>query len=69
MSKTDGSQPAFPAGRKMHEFCGVTLRQWYAGMAMQGIIAAPNGPAGDWEKCAGQAFRAADAMLEAENEG
>ena len=41
MTTNDDSGPAFPqrdiTGRELHP--GMTLRQWYAGLAMQGLLA------------------------------
>ena len=54
---------AFPTGAAMNR--GMTLRDWYAGMAMQGLIAAPiskfnhTGSSGLTE----DAFKFADAMI------
>ena len=44
---------------------GMTMRQWYAGMAMQGMLACSDTPAG-WSETqmAEFAFRYADAMVE-----
>lgn len=48
---SDGSSETWP---------GMTLRQWYAGMAMQGLVVSA-----DWSTTtiAEEAFRLADAML------
>ena len=43
---------------------GMTLRQWYAGMALQGLVTR-NGATG-FENLAAWAFQQADAMLEYE---
>ena len=41
-AKPDGG-PAFPCHDRHHQLCyqGMTLRQWYAGMALQGILSNP----------------------------
>ena len=44
----------------------MTLRQWYAGLAMQGFIA--NGSIAFYEEIADEAVVLADAMLKAEAE-
>jgi hypothetical protein len=66
--KRIGRSPAFPlamsANNKPHD--GMTLRQWYAGLAMQGLLAATAGdPAKEYtpEGCASAARRYADALL------
>ena len=41
MPKNDGG-PAFPVtDRSRSHYPGMSLRQWYAGMALQGLIAVP----------------------------
>lgn len=59
------------------EVRGMSLRDWFAGMAIQGLLANPGGPiqesvmdGGNWGNCtpmqvAQQAYGVADAMLEA----
>ncbi len=42
---------------------GMTLREWFAGLAMQGIIAANPDFLGSPEQIAESAFRVADEML------
>ncbi len=44
---------------------GMTLRDYFAGQALIGIITHPYGSAGQWTDAAEQAYAAADAMLEA----
>lgn len=63
----DTSGPAFPcteANGLNNGLPGMTLRQWYAGLAMQGIFA--YGPGEYWtnERIATEAFAMADAMIE-----
>lgn len=66
MSKNTGG-PAFPAMR--YEFGGeddgMTLRDWFAGMAMQGALAgcATRGEVVDWKELAGLSYDIADAMI------
>jgi len=73
--KTDGG-PAFPSGEyvegrredgtpvKLARYPGMTLRQWYAGMAMQGYLASGDKQAFNTaEVTAEWAFDQADAML------
>lgn len=81
--------PAFPipnaemaiAGQTVKETQGMTLRQWYAGLAMQGLLASESDPSpcNDQdnpepeqkkyaESLAEAAFRLADAMLSASTE-
>ena len=44
---------------------GMTLRDYFAGQALIGIITHPDGFAGKWKKAAEHAYEAADAMIEA----
>lgn len=76
MSKEDGGS-AFP--RAPFEYCdqgtglewgmkeqrGMTLRDWFAGMALQGLIACPETSSGTNADFAEWAFSQADAVLEA----
>lgn len=59
--------PAFPpnAGwRDSDPACrGMSLREWYAGMALMGILANPNRIGGSAEEVANSADYYADAML------
>ena len=79
--KNDGG-PAFPIRFRYeksdgsivtHEADGMSLRQWYAGMALQGLLAESAHPqsAGSWKQAgsfAANAFELADAMIAAEKE-
>jgi len=62
----DGNQPAFPVvANYVHEaFSGMTLRQWYAGLAMQGLLASESGVDMTYAGIQDAAFRQADAMLD-----
>ncbi len=70
MTKNDGG-PAFP--RRIEnswghlDHAGMTLRQWYAGMALQGLLANDIGDCrpGDTSH---EAFLYADAMIAADQE-
>ena len=59
----------FPDDKNANEEQGMTLRDWFAGQAMQGLIASPRGPANggtvtdSW--VAENAYIVADAMLKA----
>lgn len=66
MAKETGG-PAFPRAGKEWEpsESGMTLRDWFAGMALQGLMANPNTEARSYKQCAQDAYVAADAMLEA----
>ena len=44
---------------------GMTLRDYFAAAAMQGMLASPDGGPSDWQKVADAAYYAADAMLAA----
>ena len=72
MNKTGG--PAFPFSAQIRymndpgharsmDFCGMTLRDWMAGMALQGIRASQNGQLYPKELVAKLAYADADAML------
>ncbi len=61
--------PAFPATRYWNEKelgyrysseCGMSLRDWFAGMALQGIMASTY----VWTDIAKEAYKQADAMLQ-----
>ena len=39
-----GNEQAFPMHERDDALKGMTLRQYYAGMAMQGLLANPSGP-------------------------
>ena len=63
---TNHGGPAFPIGT---EFLGMTLRDYFAGKAMQGMISA-NGDSNGYleyeeETVAANAYKLADAMLKA----
>ena len=47
----------------------LTKREWFAGMALQGIIMHPQGKAGNWEEAAKDAFLAANAMIAESKKG
>jgi hypothetical protein len=51
---------AFPT---THYGAGMTLRDYFAGQALVGIFANPNGTAGSWQVAAKHAYLSADAML------
>jgi hypothetical protein len=44
---------------------GMTLRDYFAAAAMQGILSSPDGGPNDWQRMADAAYYAADAMLAA----
>ena len=51
---------------------GMTLRDYFAAAALQGILSSPDGGPDDWQRVADAAYYAADAMLaarEAKEEG
>ncbi len=67
--KPDGG-PAFPVNpihfAEAPALSGLTVRQWYAGKALQGQLAAPNLRDNSREGIAREAFKYADAMIEAD---
>jgi hypothetical protein len=69
MSNTN--QPAFPQAGGLAQVTsnlnvqGMTLRDYFAAKAMQGIILHPQGPAGLWDEAAQESYKMADAMLKA----
>lgn len=66
-----GSEPAFPRACfesdhfKDEGADGISTRLYVAAAAMPGLLAHPNGPAGDWGKCAKDALAVADALIAA----
>jgi len=64
MSK-DTSWPAFPNAEteKKYPAPGMTIRQWYAGLAMQGLYQVPAFRMANLDDYAKKAFEMADAML------
>lgn len=75
MGKKDNGGPAFPqhrfeptngGGGYWTQVGGMTLRDWFAGQALAGMLADPNVRGGDiFTTCSADAYRFADAMLEA----
>jgi hypothetical protein len=64
MNDTNTGGPAFPTQVASYE--GMTLRDYFAAKAMQGMIASPNMPnAFDAQPVADKAYVIADAMLKA----
>ena len=62
MSDKPENPQAFPTGDHTHGgHDGMTLRDWFAGQAMQGMLA--DGSAWETAKLARDAYKAADAML------
>jgi hypothetical protein len=43
----------------------LTKRELFAALALQGLLAHPRGPAGEWKKAGADAVLAADALIEA----
>lgn len=72
MSKRDDGGWAFPVKSSLQSGCGMTLRQWYAGLAMQGLVPRvidSMDPIGDLDKCVAQiAFQVADALIAEDKE-
>ena len=81
MSATNDGGPAFPTKREAHDPRtigwsmqeGMTLRDWFAGMALQGEVANPSAKLFEadsitFDDLAGDCYRIADAMLAARME-
>ena len=73
---TDKNQPAFPVVLNNEVYLkGMDLRDWFAGMALQGIVASFAHPQARYvcvnddnmKLTVGDAYKIADAMLEARN--
>jgi hypothetical protein len=71
MSNTNTGGPAFPTEaydlerQTLVREEGMTLRDYFAAKAMQGIILHPQGLAGLWDEAAQESYKVADAMLKA----
>jgi len=55
--------PAFPANAGSLRYKGMSLRDWFAGQALAGMLAASVHESADWQVFAEGAYAAADAML------
>lgn len=64
MSKIDNGGPAFPTQSDSHYYHGMTLRDYFATKAMQGMLACEMLRATEQE-FADRAYKVADAMLKA----
>lgn len=62
MNNTNTGGPAFPTGTA---YQGMTLRDYFAAKAMQGLFAAGGGLVKSADQWAAQAYTMADAMLKA----
>ena len=60
MSQINDGGPAFPSDRFGER--GMSLRDWFAGQALAGLIACPNTSGGE-KDFARNAYKLADAML------
>jgi len=67
MSNTNTGSPAFPSHGSMGEVAheGMTLRDYFAAKAMQGMLACPVQPQSGADMYARDAYFVADAMLKA----
>lgn len=61
MSEIDEAGPAFPR----QDWTGMSLREWYAGMALQGIMASGDAHGNEVGAIAQEAYKLADAMIRA----
>lgn len=64
-ARKDG-EPAFPNRGTIAPCPGMTLRDWFAGQALAGMIACDSG---SWAQLATRAYQSADAMLAAREAG
>lgn len=65
------NEPAFPCdtSSSIHRHPGMSLRDWFAGMALQGMLASPDtSPIHGSDALARFAYQYADAMLRIRNE-
>lgn len=65
MNEKDNGGPAFPVAFTTSPLHGMTLRDYFAAKAMQGMLACPVQLASDQHMTARDAYAVADAMLEA----
>ena len=67
MSNTNTGGPAFPVDESalIHNLQGMTLRDYFAAKAMQGMLACPIQPQSGADMYARDAYHVADAMLKA----
>ena len=69
MNQINDGGPAFPhlettsRGEPYHDHLGMTLRDYFAAAALQGLLCNGGGPS--WDGDAKNAYQAADAMLKA----
>lgn len=69
MSEHDNGGPAFPIASDVIGHCvGMTLRDWFAGQALAGLLASPQ-TGDDANAVIRAAFSAADAMIAARKGG
>lgn len=63
-------EDAFGKRERVWGDAGMSLRDWFAGQALAGLVAAIPGPGcAEWDYYSGAAFHIADAMLKARNGG
>lgn len=65
MSKNNNGGSAFPVSTNYGHIEGMTLRDWFASQALNGLIANGGYNASRWENAAKYAYECADAMLKA----
>jgi len=69
-SYTDGDEPAAPVALNPYQTAtGLTKREWFTGMALQGILANEAGTLDAREYAAGSAVAYADRVIEQLNRG
>lgn len=60
---TEGNNPAFPTETNVKPFMGLTKREWFAGMAINGILSYPGAAGIPPENFVEAAYEIADAMI------
>lgn len=66
----DDNGPAFPSDNKYRQFCtGLTKREWFAGMALQGMMSCALDTKHSQKANAMVCFEMADAMLKESEKG
>ena len=70
MTQPNDGGPAFPRPASQHSGPqeGMSLRDWFAGQALAGLLACPK-VLGDFDRLSKESYKWADAMLKARSQG